>query len=34
VRASRHFETLIAIASQSDATRPELIYAKQVLAQR
>jgi hypothetical protein len=33
-RARGHFETLVAIASPSDATRPELAYARQVLAQR
>jgi tetratricopeptide (TPR) repeat protein len=33
-RARGHFETLVAIASPSDATRPELVYARQILAQR
>jgi tetratricopeptide (TPR) repeat protein len=32
-RARGHFETLVSITSASDATRPELAYARQVLAQ-
>jgi tetratricopeptide (TPR) repeat protein len=33
-RASGHFETLVTITSPSDAARPELAYARQVLSQR
>jgi tetratricopeptide (TPR) repeat protein len=33
-RARGHFETLVTITSQSDATRPELVYARQVMSQR
>jgi tetratricopeptide (TPR) repeat protein len=33
-RARRHFETLVSIASPSDTMRPELVYARQILAQR
>ena len=34
VRAKGHFEKLTATAAQSDATRPELAHASQVLSQR
>jgi hypothetical protein len=34
VRAPGHFETLVAIASPSDTKKPELAYARQVLAYR
>ena len=33
-RAKGHFEKLVVVASQSDATRPELAHARQVLSQR
>jgi tetratricopeptide (TPR) repeat protein len=33
-RARGHFEKLVAISVQSDATRPELAYARQVMSQR
>jgi tetratricopeptide (TPR) repeat protein len=33
-RARAHFEQLAALCAQSDGTRPELVHARQVLAQR
>jgi tetratricopeptide (TPR) repeat protein len=33
-RARAHFEKLAALCAQSDGTRPELVHARQVLAQR
>jgi tetratricopeptide (TPR) repeat protein len=33
-RARGHFEKLAAICAQSESTRPELIHARQVVAQR
>ena len=33
-RARAHFATLAALCAQSDGTRPELVHARQVLAQR
>jgi hypothetical protein len=33
-RARAHFEKLAALCAQSDGTRPELVQARQVLAQR
>jgi tetratricopeptide (TPR) repeat protein len=33
-RARGHFETLVTMTSQSNATRPELAYARQVMSQR
>jgi hypothetical protein len=33
-RARVHFEKLAALCAQSDGTRPELVRARQVLAQR
>jgi tetratricopeptide (TPR) repeat protein len=33
-RARGHFETLVTITSRSDAARPELAYARQMMLQR